>query len=432
MARRKTALLMTIGTGTGEDKIKSAKSLAHGLLFSIDSQNPDEIYFFGSKDSLPTLGFLKEQYKEKFGSELDFYEFIEIDRVDSFEKYFNGFKNKIEELEGYKVIIDYTSGTKTMTMSAAFASMIQHKNLIFVSGKRENGIVVRGTEKIISQNLYPVYDELMFEKLNELFNSNRFESGEIFLDDIVGDNPDKEIYSRLFKIYNCFDIFDYKTAYELFDEEFINQIRDRWPEKAHEFTNNRRALTSMQKLDPEIVDLGKKPWKNKKYKNRCYYILANLLNNAKRRFEEHKYDDAIARLYRSFEFIAQIELKTKYGLVTSNVDVEILKNRHVNDEYIEKLENSRDEESGVIKIGLVQDYELLNALSSDLGCFYKENENIIRNSTIHRNSSILAHGFNFSSKTDYEEFEEIVLKSANILNSNMARFIEESKFPNLN
>lgn len=432
MAKRKTAMLMTIGTGTGEDKIESAKSLAHGLLFSIDSKNPDEVYFFGSKESLQTLEFLKEQYLEKFESEFDFYEFIEIERIDSFENYFNGFKSKIEGLKGYKIIIDYTSGTKTMTMSAAFASMLYHKDLIFVSGKRKNGIVIKGTEKIISQNLYPVYDELMFEKLNELFNTNRFESGEIFLDDIVGDNPDREIYTKLFKIYNCFDIFDYETAFELFDDDFINQLRERWPQKAQEFTNNRRALNSMQKLDPKIVDLGKKPWKNKKYKNRCYYILANLLNNAKRRYAEHKYDDAVARLYRSFEFIAQIELKTKYGLTTSNVDLDILRSRNLDEEYIEKLENSRDEKSGNIKIGLVQDYELLNAFGNDLGSYYKEHENKIGDSTRHRNSSILAHGFNFSSKTDYEDFEEIVLETANKLNKDMARFIEESKFPKLN
>ena len=142
MARRKTSMLVTIGTGTGEDKIASAKSLAHGILFSIDSQNPDEVIFFGSKESLKTLDFLKEQYIKKFSHEFEDYEFIEIDRIDSFEEYFTAFKNKIEELDGNKIVIDYTSGTKTMTMSAAFASMLYHKNLIFVSGKRENGIVV--------------------------------------------------------------------------------------------------------------------------------------------------------------------------------------------------------------------------------------------------------------------------------------------------
>lgn len=45
-----------------------------------------------------------------------------------------------------------------------------------------------------------------------------------------------------------------------------------------------------------------------------------------------------------------------------------------------------------------------------------ESDNGIRQSTIHRNNSILAHGFNFSSKNDYEDFETIVLKTVLLLN----------------
>lgn len=422
---------MTVGTGIGDEKIKKAKSLAHGLFASIKFHEPDEVFLFGSNESRLTVECLKHHYKEQFSEEFDFYEFQEINEVDSFNAYFEAFKNKISQLDDYRVIVDYTSGTKTMTMSAAFASMIYRKELVFVGGNRgKKGLVDEGTEIPSSQNLYHVYDDLMFEKIRDLFNANRFESGEILLNDIIGDNPDKEIYSRLFKIYNCYDVFDYETAFKLFDVEFLNVVREKWPKISQKFSNNRSSLSSMQKLDSDI-DLGKKPWKNKKYKTRCYYILANLLNNAKRRFDEHKYDDAIARLYRSFEFIAQIELKTKYGLVTSNIDLEILKNRNLDSKYIEKLEKQRDDDTEKIKIGLVQDYNLLNELGSDLGKFYMEKENKIKNSTIHRNNSILAHGFDFSSKTDYEDFEEIVLEAAHKLNKDIEKFIDESKFPKL-
>lgn len=433
MARRKTALLMTVGTGIGEDKLEKAKRLAHGLFISIKYHHPDEVYLFGSGESKLTVDCLKKHHKDEFGEEFDYFEFYEYDGIDNFNEYFNAFKDKILQLSDYKVIVDYTSGTKTMTMSAAFASMIYHKDLVFVGGNRgQTGIVSQGTEKPTSQNLYSVYDDLMFEKINDLFNSNRFEAGEILLDDIVGNNPDKEIYTRLFKIYNCFDIFDYETAYKLFDEEFLEMLRKRWPENAQKFSDNRRSLSSMRKLDPEIVDLGKKPWKNKKYKRRCFYILANLLNNAQRRFEEKKYDDAIARLYRSFEFIAQIELKTKYGLITSKIDMESLKSRNLDESYLNKLENSRDEKSGNIRLGLEQDYILLKNLGSNLGVFYCNNENKIRNVTIHRNNSILAHGFNFSSVEDYNDFEDIVMEMANILTDDISRFMNESSFPKLN
>ena len=40
------------------------------------------------------------------------------------------------------------------------------------------------------------------------------------------------------------------------------------------------------------------------------YILASLINNSIRRAEEYKYDDTVARLYRSSELIAQIRLSS--------------------------------------------------------------------------------------------------------------------------
>ena len=98
-----------------------------------------------SKDSKPTVDALKKVFNNKFDEDFDEcydYEFVENEAVDKFTEYFNEFKSKISELEDeYRILIDYTSGTKTMTMAAAFASMIFRKELFFVSGKRENGIV---------------------------------------------------------------------------------------------------------------------------------------------------------------------------------------------------------------------------------------------------------------------------------------------------
>ena len=409
MARKNATLLMTIGTGTGEDKIESAKSLAHGLLFSIDSQNPDKVVFFGSEESLITLDFLKEQYLEKYGEEFVDYEFIDIGRVDSFEMYFDAFKNKIDELKDDKITIDYTSGTKTMTMSAAFASMLFRKTLIFVSGRRENGTVIKRTEKIISQNLYPVYDDLMISKIKELFNSNRFEAGKVLLNDIVGANEDKEVFLKLFEAYGAFDNVDYEYALENFDVKLFKQ---NFPELSKQFEINVKALNILN---------------TKNHGLKCYYILASMLNNARRRSEEHKFDDAIARLYRSLELIAQIKLK-EYEITTSDVDISKLKGK-VDKDYLNELESNRDFKSGKIRIGLTQDFILLNKLKDDLGSFYIENENIIQNSLKYRNNSILAHGLQSQNQDQYDEFRGIVLKAAQVLKSYIENYINETVFP---
>lgn len=410
MPKRQTALLMTVGTGIGEGQ-KVTDDLAHGILYSIDTCNPDKVIFFGSELSKLTIDSLKKQYVERFGDEFDYYEFIQIDAIDDFKAYFEAFKSKIVELSDYKVIIDYTSGTKTMTMSAAFASMLFRKNLFFIGGERDKGVVIKGTEKLITQNLYPIYDDLMTSKIKELFNTNRFEAGRLLIEDLVGGSDNKQVLSQLFNTYYAFDNVNYEDAKANFD---LKSFVDAWPELTGEFRNNIKSLNILTEKD---------------HKFRCYYVLANMLNNARRRCEENKYDDAIARLYRSLELVAQIKLKNEYDIVTSDVDIEVLKERLLNEEYLERLELTRDFNSKKIRLGLVQDYRLLNELNDELGKFYIDNEKVIQNSLKYRNESILAHGLNSQNQEQYDEFKGLVLSAAIILNKNIPKFIEETKFP---
>ena len=418
---KEIAMLITVGTGIGGPEARD--SLAHGILFSIKSHRPKKIIFFGSEESKKTVESVIRQFSE-MGIDFEYDEFVLINNVDSFSDYFSAFKSKIQELdETYEIIIDYTSGTKTMTMSAAFASMVFGKKLIFVTGKREKGSVVKGTEKIASQNLFLVYDELMLSKIKELFNINRFEAGKSLLSDIVDENTDKEIYSRLFDIYNYFDSVDYENAYNLFDNEFNNILIEKWPELKNDFIQNKIALqTIIQKENPEKG--------LREHKNRCYFILASLLNNARRRCEEHKYDDAIARLYRALELIAQIRLKKQYKLNSSNIDLDILKNRNVDENYIEKLENLKDIK-GRIRLSLYQDYELLNFLNDDLGKYFEENYGEISNCIEFRNKSILAHGLNNQSLDDYKRFEKLVFDIASILTTDLEIYLNQTMFPYL-
>lgn len=400
MARRKTALLMTVGTGIGGSK-EATENLAHGILYSIDTSNPDEVVFFGSELSKLTVESVKEQYQRKFGDEFDYYEFIQLEEIDDFKVYFDAFKSKILELSDYKIMIDYTSGTKTMTMSAAFASMLFRKNLFFVSGEREDGVVVKGTEKIISQNLYPIYDDLMISKIKELFNTNRFEAGKTLLEDVT--KAQKDTYSDLFNSYYYFDNVDYKTAQDYFN---FKKFTKEWPELKTQFQKNAKSLSFLNR-DDELQE---------------YYVLGSLINNARRRAEENKYDDAIARLYRSLELIAQIKLKKEYGIDTSDVDLKIIKEHDVDLDFIFETE-------GVVKTSLIQDYELLNALNDELGEFYIKNMDSVLASISSRNNSILAHGLNSQTEKQYNKLRDLVLRFAKVLNSEIDIFIDETMFP---
>ena len=151
-----------------------------------------------------------------------------------------------------------------------------------------------------------------------------------------------------------------------------------------------------------------------------------MINNARRRYEEHKYDDAIARLYRSLELIGQIYLK-KYGLDSSNIDISSLKDRRVSSELIDELEKLRTD--GKIKIGLIKDFEVVSQINPQIGDFYAENGNWMKNIVTFRNNSILAHGMEAKTAEEYEEFKDFIYALINIMDEKIFEYIEETKFP---
>lgn len=155
------------------------------------------------------------------------------------------------------------------------------------------------------------------------------------------------------------------------------------------------------------------------------YILASLINNSIRKADEYRFDDAIARLYRSFELIAQIKLTT-YDIKSSDVDVSLLLQKNVSPEFIEHLEKTK--EDGKIRIGLSNDFLLLNELGDELGRYYVENESRIKNLTQKRNKSILAHGLESQSREDFDNFLAVVVDLASKLDRDMNKFLNETKF----
>ena len=410
MARKKVALLMTVGTGIGEDKEKARAGLANAMLRSIISRNPDIIKFFGSEESKCTVRTLKDLYQTTFDEELDFYEFIQIDEIDSFKKYFSTIKEYVNDLEEeYYIVIDYTYGTKTMTMSAAMVSMACRKELIFVSGERENGIVVKGSEQVQNQNLFPIYDSLLLEKIKDAFNANRFETAKSLLSELVDPKINKEAYYKLISTYSYFDDVNYVEAYNSFDFKLFSK---EWPDLSDGFQKNIKSLKILNKETQS---------------QKIYYVLASLINNARRRYEENKFDDAIARLYRSLELIGQIKLE-EYGFDSSDIDLDRLKELDIDEKFISSLKSLRASD-GKIKIGLIRDFELISYFDDDLATFYAENNKRIHNIVKFRNSSILAHGMEAKTADEYEEFKDMVLKAANILNPKIDEYIEDTSFP---
>lgn len=397
-------LFMSVGTGLGKTNPK--ESLAQGLAFSINETEPDHIVFIVTEKSKETVTLIEKCYEEEYNNKID-YETVHINSPDNFNECFEKISDKIKEYSDEKVYIDYTSGTKTMSLTVAIISVLYHNKLTSVTGKRgDNGTVIHGTEELIQHNPYSVYDKLNIEKVKHLFNYNRFETAAEILDTIVV-LEDKEKIKTLVNYYDKWDKFHH--------ENFPNDMNSEL------FTDLEAQLKQNQKSMSIILKKG--------HDQKCYYLLADLINNSQRRYEEGKYDDAIARLYRSLELVAQIRLKKEYDIITSDVDMKILgKHIELSKKYLERLKG-KGNNNKKIKIGLSEDYILLNNLNDPIGQYYKQNEEEYKNILSKRNKSILAHGTEPKTKEDYEKFKELVLNIARELDSRMDDFIEETKFP---
>ena len=389
---------MTVGTGINQGSEEEGyKSMANKLYSSINRIFPNFVVFFATEKSKETIKYIEELFKMEndiFVEDED-YEIKYIEEIDDFNHCFEiieqgvWFYDILSE-DNVEIVMDYTSGTKTMSAAA--------------------GLVAQGTESINYQNLYKIYDKFAIMRVRSNFNANRFFTNIDVLNNIVDSNIAKDDLLNLCKSYYAWENMDFNEAYDLLTK--VNMDRLVFYEIKEELKKNLKALGAICKSKSENL------------KN-CY-ILASLINNSIRRAEEYKYDDAIARLYRAFELIAQIRLH-KYNLFSSDIDVEILKNKGVGEEFIQDLERKR-EEDGKIKIGLIKDYNLLYQLDDDLGKYFIENENRIRNMTKKRNESILAHGLESQDKESFDEFLDLIVTLAKKLDKDMNKFLDETKF----
>ena len=408
---------MTVGTGTNlNSNEESSMMLARKLYYTITKIHPHHVIFFASDKSKETIKYVEELFlkdDDEFIKDED-YQIVLINAIDDLNTCFEAYESKIWELytakdNDYQIIMDYTSGTKTMSAAMASCGMFYSKDLISVGGDRSTGEVSRGTEIINYQNIYKIYDKFALMRVRYNFNANRFMACIDLLNYIVDMNIHKESLLYLCKSYYAWDNMDFEEAYDNLRKVDINHIE--LMEIRDDIKFNLKALGNI--VNSRSVNL----------KN-CY-ILASLINNSIRRSEEFKYDDAIARLYRSFELIAQSEL-SKYDLESSDIDVSILRKNNVSEEFILDLEKT--EEDGKIRIGLEKDYLLLNELGNGIGKYYMENQSKIKNLTRKRNNSILAHGLDSLSEKDFDEFLEIVLNLSYTLDKDMKKFIKQTRF----
>lgn len=367
------ALVVTVGTGVRPDR-----DIVRPLVKTVRSSHPDLVVFLVTEESEPNAGRVSAELGLGDGS----WEVVRLRDADDVDQIFQEVVAVLRSLEarGYApadLEVDYTSGTKSMSAALVLAGMACGcRALKYVAGRREGGVVVDGTERILTIAPAAILARQELDLAWALFRGLRFDAAlsvcqrvsRLVVEDSV--RRELEDLERLIRGYDRWDKFDHLGGCdELRGVDFSNPWNAdfRLPEGLLE---ERLACIGGRLREGSITE----------------DVLADLANNAVRRRLEGKYDDAVARLYRLVEMIAQRELRLRYGIRTNRVDLE-----KVPEDLRPRLETRRDERDGRIRIGMVDAYSLLEELKSPLGSSYRSNGNLA-GLLRRRNDSILAHG----------------------------------------
>lgn len=421
------------------------------LIYSIKTYKPDFIYFLHSKDTREHVDITLEE----FDYDSSQYLLKELKNPQSLEESFSKSREIISSLKkDYDVNVDFTGGTKPMVAGLVLAAIGEECKYSYVGSKgREGrdkdgvGVVVSGFEEIISQkDPYDLYAVVEFNRGMDFFNKYQFtaaRSNFTAASEKLEDKNLKELanlYVDLVELYDVWDKFNNKINKKTLNSYLENQIL----KKINDSENIRNTLEDespgfLSQIEANIEFLKLKISRNGVIEiDDVKYYLPDLLNNASRRIEEGKYDDAVARLYRATELIAQTGLANE-GFININrlrenkifrIPLDAIENCDNKNavEYIKGLDEYWYAKKGVMKIPLAKSFDFLKHLGCQYANDYLEDKRL-KSMVNKRNDSLLAHGLNPINKEDAENLFESVLKYSIGVFPEIEKYMEMAKFP---
>jgi CRISPR-associated protein (TIGR02710 family) len=319
----------------------------------------------------------------------------------------------------YQVVADFTAGTKCMSAALALQARRWPCQFSYVGGARRTkdgvGVVEAGSERVI-HSANP-WDALGFQAVEEfigLFDQQAFAPARAIADkamrNVSQQSRKRELNALkiLAEAYDAWDRFDHKGARSKVQES-VKYDNDLQAVLGQPKVNQVRSCTAAH-----IDYLGKLVEGN----SPSMQHVVDLLANARRRKAEGRIDDAVARLYRAIESLAQVALAERYQI---NNTKQVLLERVPEPLHAQWISRA---EQGMVFLALQDAYALLNALGDELGAKFKQLELHDRQKSplAARNQSILAHGFERVSDKVFEQLWKAALQLAAIQEADLPTF----------
>ncbi|MEN9226894.1 MAG: TIGR02710 family CRISPR-associated CARF protein [Thermostichus sp. HHBFW_bins_43] len=296
---------------------------------------------------------------------------------------------------GLTLAADYTGGTKTMSVTLALAALDYGAKLMLTTGNRRDLIRVDRGEMTEQASVAPVVVQRVLEQdlptmvadYNYAAALQKLRQLRVNQDTSPATRQTIRQFYDLCSALDAWDRFDHLEAWAYLEP----LMKQKWIQPLGLFL--KRVMDSRSKIDPDFDGSLGSP-------GHGYEIVEDLLLNAERRASQCRFDDAVGRVYRALELLAQIHLKLSYDITTGDVDPNKLP------EAIRPQFQSQFQREGKIELPLRKSYNLLGQLPGDpLGELFQERQSLIADALQVRNYSLFAHGFKPITQSDYQKIQ---------------------------
>ncbi len=370
------------------------------IVTAIEQIQPDFVYFLcttgapaGSDRQITGSGMvIKAQYMDskatlpnipaQVGLQAEQFAVVVID-PDHLDRSFNVILNSMHAAEarfpGGTLIADYTGGTKGMTVALVMAALEKNTQLHLVTGARADLIkVTDGTQLGMPVEYESIRLRREMTAQLSLWQQYAFGQAQIGLCTIRRPSQN-ELQRQLLQAhtisgaFDCWDRFDHLRAQQL--------LASYRPVAGKHYARYYMALDVLTgataKKEPALI--------------------YDLWLNALRRAAQGRYDDAVLRVYRVLEWVAQWGLKHHCQVDAGNLP----------EDFIPDTVTIYKNHKGIYQAPSYLAWQLLAAKSSGaLARFFQQYARDLLGKLNLRNSSILAHGFEPIDRTTWVALEQ--------------------------
>lgn len=399
-AKNVKALIMTIGLpADGEDFLDV-------LLLDLEELKPERLVMVCSRQSQANA----EKMLERSGLTPEATDLVVLDSANNINDIFRQANTVVKQLiaDGYandEIAINYTSGTKVMGAGLVLCAVYNRiRELRYITGLGATHAGSKHRMLTTSPGAVFAYRDLMRARNTALmlqFRSCR----DILtsLDTRLLAEDDCELYKHLELLINAYGQWD-----EFHADEFLKNYDqcqfDAESLQAFKLGENQRG--AIEALGKEMIEGEFGP-----------YLITDLYNNAVRRWIVGRCDDAIARLYRAMEMLAQWVLMREFEIDTNNIQV-----RRIPPRDRVTFEALRSIEDGKVRVGLRKAFDLLAILEAKVGQKFTADP-VMQEFLQVRSQTILAHGLKAASREDCERF---IIHSRDLFKTEIENFSELS------